>query len=74
LFGKTPLKAQNDYVFQNLGGTWRLWLLYAYARATPMQENAVSNVSGFAMLEHTSTDFVENCQKCLFCLRQSWSN
>jgi len=34
LFGKTPLKAQNDYIFQNVWGVWPLWLPpgYAYAR------------------------------------------
>jgi len=25
LFGKTPLKAQNDYVFQKFWGEWTLW-------------------------------------------------
>jgi len=25
LFGKTPLKAQNDYIFQKIGGSWPLW-------------------------------------------------
>ena len=25
MFIKTPLKAQNDYIFQKLGGVWPLW-------------------------------------------------
>jgi len=25
LFGKTPLKAQNDYIFQKFCGAWPLW-------------------------------------------------
>jgi len=25
LFRKTPLKAQNDYIFQKFGGEWPLW-------------------------------------------------
>ena len=25
MFGKTPLKAQNDYVFQTFGGPWPFW-------------------------------------------------
>jgi len=25
MFIKTPLKAQNDYIFQKLGGAWPLW-------------------------------------------------
>jgi len=25
LFRKTPLKAQNDYISENLGGPWPLW-------------------------------------------------
>jgi len=32
LFIKTPLKAQNDYIFWKLGGAWPLWP----SLATPM--------------------------------------